>query len=222
MNFSVKKFRENWRSRQKSRFYSGWLHLGFTSAVSLTGIAAAVAQLESVAFIEFLVVPITFGYANFIEYKMHKGPLHRRTRFFGLLFQRHTLEHHHFFTAEHLQVEKVDDFKVVLFPAWLIVFFFGFFAIPVGYVFHQLLSANAGYLFAATSLGYFLNYEWLHLAYHIDERSWLARLPLLKGLRKHHQVHHDPRLMSRYHFNITYPICDWLFQTTLRTKRKVA
>ncbi len=35
-------------------------------------------------------------------------------------------------------------------------------------------------------------------------------------LRHHHTVHHDPRLMNRYNFNITYPIFDWLFGTWYR------
>jgi sterol desaturase/sphingolipid hydroxylase (fatty acid hydroxylase superfamily) len=31
-----------------------------------------------------------------------------------------------------------------------------------------------------------------------------------------HQLHHDPRLMAHYNFNITYPIGDLLFGTLWR------
>jgi len=32
-------------------------------------------------------------------------------------------------------------------------------------------------------------------------------------LRRHHAAHHDPRLMTRYNFNVTFPIADRLFGT---------
>ncbi len=32
-------------------------------------------------------------------------------------------------------------------------------------------------------------------------------------LRQHHSVHHNPALMSRWNFNITFPICDRIFGT---------
>lgn len=68
----------------------------------------------------------------------------------------------------------------------------------------------------ATSLAYFLNYEVLHLVYHLPTRYAVARWPLVGRLRRLHQDHHDPRLMARYNFNITYPIGDRLFGTLYR------
>lgn len=62
------------------------------------------------------------------------------------------------------------------------------------------------------SLAY-LNYELLHFCYHLDEHHWGARLPFMARPRRFHTVHHNRRLMSRYNFNITYPIGDALFGT---------
>ena len=56
-------------------------------------------------------------------------------------------------------------------------------------------------------------YELFHFAYHVDPQSWLGRLPLIYRLRRNHVLHHDKALMTRYNFNITYPICDRLFGT---------
>jgi hypothetical protein len=78
------------------------------------------------------------------------------------------------------------------------------------------LIANLGWLFAATGVGYFLTYEWLHFAYHQPEASWIGRNPIVARLRRHHAVHHDPHRMRRVNFNITFPIADWLFGTSAR------
>ena len=64
-----------------------------------------------------------------------------------------------------------------------------------------------------TALAYFLNYEVLHLLYHLPDAHPLARLPLLPTLRRLHHTHHDPELMTRRNFNITYPLGDWVFRT---------
>ena len=60
------------------------------------------------------------------------------------------------------------------------------------------------------------SYELLHFAYHSEPGSWLGRLPGMSVLRRHHIAHHDRQLMTRYNFNITYPICDYLFGTLYR------
>ena len=38
----------------------------------------------------------------------------------------------------------------------------------------------------------------------------------MNRLRQHHIAHHNRKLMTRYNFNITYPICDRLFGTLYR------
>ncbi|MDH3757296.1 MAG: sterol desaturase family protein, partial [Gammaproteobacteria bacterium] len=93
------------------------------------------------------------------------------------------------------------------------VFFFGFFAVPVGAILYFLVSSNVCYLFVFTAILYYLNYELFHFCYHLDPRSRLGHLPVIRRLRRNHVAHHDKALMTRYNFNITYPICDRLFGT---------
>ncbi|MDH4014220.1 MAG: fatty acid hydroxylase family protein, partial [Chromatiales bacterium] len=52
--------------------------------------------------------------------------------------------------------------------------------------------------------------------YHTAPDSWVSRLPGMQVLRQLHTRHHDPALMQRYNFNISYPICDALFGTLYR------
>jgi hypothetical protein len=78
------------------------------------------------------------------------------------------------------------DLRAVLFPPVLVVFFFGLFATPVWFALAWMFSANVAWLFVASGIGYFLNYEVLHTAYHLPEGHWLARNALVKRLRRLH------------------------------------
>ncbi len=191
--------------------YDGVLHLAFTNATSLAIIAAAAWQLERPRW-SLLTVPITFLYANLVEWLGHKGPMHAPTRGLRLVYERHTLQHHAFFTPEAMELESTRDFKMVLFPPVLLLFFFGLFALPIGLLLRLVAGTNVAALFVITSVAYYLAYEWLHLAWHLGDRG----PRILAALRRHHERHHDPRDMSRGNFNITFPICDRLFGTCLR------
>lgn len=214
---AVAEFRARYREKNISPRYSGRLHLASTSLASLAALALCVARLHAVRPLEWLTVPLAFLFANLVEYAAHRGPMHHKLRrdFFltRLLYQRHAMSHHRFYTHDAMTIETPADYQMVLFPPVIVFLFIGGIALPVMLVLSHLLSANVAYLFGATAVGYFLSYEWLHLAYHLDPRSVAGRLPFIAALRRHHTLHHDPSRMQRYHFNITFPIADTLFRT---------
>ncbi len=192
------------------------LHFAFTNLLGVSVMVASLSRLHAPTALALLTVPLTFFYANLVEYFAHRNPMHRPMRPFGIIYQRHSLEHHAFFTEAEMQAESTRDFKMVLFPWFMVIFFFGLFALPAGLLVQLLFGSNAGALFLATAMAYFLTYEWLHLSYHLSPKLALGRIPLVQRLRRHHARHHDPRAMSRHNFNITFPICDALFGTSLR------
>ena len=210
--------RAAFRERHIAPGYSGPLHLATTITVSLSVSLLCIVMLENVRALEWLTVPLTFVYANLSEYLGHRGPMHHRQRILSAVFQRHSVEHHAFFTDEAATFASTRDYKAVLFPPVLLLFFIGCFAMPVGAVLYFLVSSNVAFLFVLTSVLYFLNYELLHFAYHSDPKSWIRHLPFMPGLRRHHIHHHNRQLMTRYNFNITYPICDRLFGTLYKEK----
>ncbi|MCY1040954.1 sterol desaturase family protein [Corallococcus sp. bb12-1] len=212
----VQTFREEYRAQVIGPGYRGWAHFAFTSLVCLTGIALALGQVEAARFWELLGVPGVFVLANGVEFLGHRGPMHHKRRGLGLLFERHTAQHHRFFTHEAMAYESSRDFKMVLFPPVLLLFFLGAVAAPLGALCFLLISANAGWLFAASALGYYLAYEWVHFCTHLPSSHWSARLPGVLFLRRHHQVHHDPSRMGRHNFNITFPLADRLVGTLWR------
>jgi hypothetical protein len=210
---NTSEFREQYRKAEISPYYSGRLHFWFTSLWCLALIISCVLFIHQPTWKEWLIVPIGFLYINFAEYIGHKGPMHHRGKRLEKVFIRHTLQHHRFFTYEHFSFDTDKDVKAVLFPPVLLVFFFFAFTVPVALLFYFLWSANAALLFTVTIFAYYLNYEWLHFAYHLPDTHFIARLPLIRKLRKAHNIHHDTHLMTKYNFNITYPICDIIFGT---------
>jgi hypothetical protein len=213
---AVARYRADYRATLIPRGYRGGAHALFTFGAGSAVLLACLAQLQDVRPLEWLAVPLSLLYANLAEYLGHRFPMHRPFRGLGLVYRRHAGQHHRFFTHEAMPVDSTRDFRALLFPPVLVLFFFGGFGVPVWFVLEWLLSANVAWLFIASGLAYFLNYELLHTAYHLPPSHWLARAPGVARLRGLHQAHHDPRLMARYNFNITYPLGDWLFRTRHR------
>ena len=210
---TVEQARAEYHERYISQHYSGPLHLATTISVSLLIALLSAMMLEKISPLEWLTIPLTFLFANLCEYLAHRRPMHNKTRFLGPIFTRHTIEHHSFFTHEAATYDTTQDFKAILFPPIMLLVFNGGVALPVGALLYFLISPNVSFLFVLTAILYFLNYELLHLAYHMDPHTWVGRLAFVVRLRRHHIRHHDTRLMTRYNFNITYPICDYLFGT---------
>jgi len=206
-------YRREYRAEHVPPGYSGRMHfaliLGFVALV--TGIG--VWRLDAVRPLEWLAVPLTFLYANLAEYLGHRFVMHRRRPGLGLIYERHALQHHRFFTHRDMQYDSTDDFRAVLFPPMLMMFFAVTFALPAGVLLGWLFSANVAWLFVITALVYYGSYEILHFAYHQHEGSWILALPGVRRMRRLHLNHHDPALMQRANFNITWPISDWLFGT---------
>ncbi|RPI13281.1 MAG: fatty acid hydroxylase family protein [Lysobacterales bacterium] len=209
-------FRELYRQEHVPAGYRGGRHALFTFGLGGAVLATALVQLEAVQPVEWLAVPLTFLYANLAEYWGHRGPMHHLRRGLRLVYERHTKQHHRFFTHESMELDGPRDLRAVLFPPVLVVFFLAAFMIPVGLLLAWVATPNVAWLYIATSLAYFLNYEFLHAAYHLPPSHPVARLPLVGRLRRLHTTHHDPRLMASCNFNITYPIGDLLFGTLRR------
>jgi hypothetical protein len=209
-------FRKEYRAAEIGPHYSGWLHFCFTTFGCLGVIAFAISRVRGLRTWELATVPAGFLLANLAEYLGHKGPMHRPRPGLGLIHKRHSLQHHRFFTREAMSYESSADFKMVLFPPVMLVFFLGALAMPIAAAFYFVVSPNAGWIFLATGIAYYLTYEWLHFAYHLPPESMVGRLGLVRVLRRHHAAHHDPALMGKWNFNITFPISDWLFGTSYR------
>jgi hypothetical protein len=187
--------------------------------VSTTVIGFAIWRLDGSFWRDLATVPITFVVANFVEYWGHRIPMHHRVRGMQMMFHRHTLEHHQFFTERWMTCRTQRDYKIVLFPPVMLFFYLGLVALPIGLLLYFFNRPNVAWLYVATTTFYFLQYESLHYCYHLDDESWIANLPIVHSLREHHRVHHNKALMAKCNFNITWPIADFVFRTIQRDRK---
>ena len=196
----VQIFRERFMQEYIGPGYTGKLHLAFINVWCFTSIIICATNIHHPTVKQLLVVPLTFIYTNLFEYIGHRFPMHHRYNALKAVFKRHTLQHHHFFTNTQMNCENANDFKIILFPPVLLIFFSVLFVLPAALAIYFLFSLNSAMFYVATTLAYYLNYEWLRLAYHLPETHLVYSIPGLKFLRRLHYRHHDIKEMDKYNF----------------------
>jgi hypothetical protein len=153
----VAAFRREYRARAIGTRYRGWLHAAFTLCGSLAIIVGAASRLRGVRALELATVPLTLLFATFVEHRGHRLAMHSPVRGLRLIYRRHMLEHRRFFTHEHMAFHEMRDFKIMLFPPVLLLFFIGGFAAPVGALLFLVATPNVAWLYVASALGYYLS-----------------------------------------------------------------
>jgi hypothetical protein len=196
-------------------WYSPWGHLAFPSLVGTGLIAGSLALLRRPTVLELLFVPLALLLVNLNEWHVHRNVLHRRSWPLEELFWRHTPEHHVIFIRDDMAMRSNREFRLVLIPFYGILAIF-LTTLPITAALWAFASPNVALLWVATTMGYTVAYEWLHLAYHLPAESRIGRSPAITRLRRHHAVHHTPELMQRWNFNVTVPLADWLLGTIYR------
>lgn len=210
------KFRNQYRASIASS-YNGWLHMLSVLLVGLGIIIYALTQLQSVSLVEWLMFPVVMLLVNFAEYYAHRWLGHRKTQYGKLFYSRHTGDHHSFFLENAMAYEAVRDWRVVLFPLYLIFAFVLGLIVPIGYFLSELFSLNAAWIYAAAGISGYLFYEVMHFSYHIPRGHWVEKLFLVipgwQALRHLHVLHHKRDKMGDANFNITLPVFDFLLGT---------
>ena len=130
--------------------------------------------------------------ANAFEWWFHRGPLHRLTPGFGLVYRRHAKRHHVYYTDQDMAVRSWRELALLLFPPYMVplmVLVLSPLALGLG-----LWRWNLAWLFMASALAYYLLYEWLHLLHHLHQ--YLVRLTdllladlLLWDNNQHYLIH---------------------------------
>jgi sterol desaturase/sphingolipid hydroxylase (fatty acid hydroxylase superfamily) len=194
--------------------YRAWRHIAFTVGSGLLPLAIALGFVKDVRWWELLVVPAMLLFSNAAEWRAHRDLLHKKRPGLALLYERHTPIHHVVFQYETMPVTSYRELALVLLPSFgvgLIVVVVAPIAAALGY----FLSPNTGWLIVATAGVYVVLYEVTHLVYHLPPEHPLARPKLVAWLREHHRRHHDPRLMQKWNFNVTFPLWDILRGTRI-------
>ncbi|MEZ4311818.1 MAG: hypothetical protein R3F14_27625 [Polyangiaceae bacterium] len=201
--------------------YSPAAHFLIPGAMGMGVLAGAVWLLHGVQPLEWLTIPITLFLGFGLEWRVHKSVLHEKQPLLGLLYVRHELHHHVIYTYDDMTMRSNREWRLVLMPAYAIVLvFLG--VVPLVAALWHFVSVNVAMLHLATSMVFFLAYEWMHLAYHLPEEHPIGRLSVIRALRELHRRHHDPKLMKRWNFNVTIPVFDWIHRSAWSPEREKA
>lgn len=210
MQFDTTSFRARYRAGIKPG-YNAWLHGGFVLLFGTLCIGFLLTRITNPSLWEWLTVPLALIFYNWGEYQIHKNLGHVKHRFSKLFYQRHTGDHHSFFAYGQMNFETPKDWRVIFFPAWLIVIF-----ATINLTAFWALSqwnTNVAALFCATLLMGYLAYEIMHACEHLPTQHPLSQLPWVRGMRRLHELHHARELMHNFNFNVVFPLWDWLYGT---------
>jgi hypothetical protein len=208
-----RRFREQYKSRI-SPLYNGLLHIGVMYGVGIGALWYCATKLVGVTWEWALAIPV-FLAGNLIEWAMHTYVMHRRIDVFALraIYERHTREHHQYFTDNDITIDTTREFRIVFFP-WRVLTVLGVAGTTLGYITAQLINPNAGYIVFMTMVGQYLIYETFHYCCHVHDNWFVRNMPFINTIRRHHTAHHNMGIMMKYNMNLTFPIADWLMGTS--------
>lgn len=212
MDEGTQSYRRRYRSESIPAGYSGTKHAITVVIVGTLLCAAPWVVLQGLAPVRILmIVALTLVTASLTEYVVHRFVMHRPVPGLRAIDRRHSLQHHRFFTDRDGFLEELRDLHVTLFPPLLLALF-ALITFVLAAIVAVLFSIQTAGVFFSTCIGYYIAYEAIHASAHL-QRVGSGRPRWLTKLNSAHQLHHDPRRMRSFNFNIVIPIGDWLFRT---------
>lgn len=213
MTEKQRRFREKYKGGI-SPFYNGIVHTSVMFAAGIAALWYCAQRLDNPTWEWLLVLPV-FLAGNFIEWFMHKYVMHRRIDVFALraIYERHTREHHQYFTDNDITIDTTREFRIVFFP-WRVLIVLGVFGTGLGWIAAQIFNPNAGYILFMTMVCHYLVYEVFHLCCHVHENWFVRNMPFINTIRRHHTAHHNQGIMMHKNMNLSFPIFDWIMGTT--------
>jgi hypothetical protein len=207
-------YRASYRQRLAG-WYNGFLHIAIIYTIGLTALYIYISNIRNMRWAEIITVPVAFLFCNFIEWWLHRYVMHRpwKNPIGRAVYNRHTLQHHQFFTDREMRFFNHRDYRVTFFPPYALAAF-TLMSIPVAIVLGNLFAPNVGWLFITTTTSMYMIYEFMHFCCHVGENWFVRYTPFINTMRRHHTAHHDQSIMMNYNMNLTFPIMDWLFGTS--------
>lgn len=208
-----RKFRDQYVA-DISPWYNGLVHIGVMYAVGIAAVAWCISQVHGATWEWALILPVALA-GNFAEWAMHKFVMHRLIDVFALraIYDRHTRQHHQYFTDGDPTISTVKEFRIVFFP-WRVLTALAVMGLLLGWIATVLINPNAGYIVFLTMIGQYLVYETFHVCCHVQENAFVRNMPFVNTIRRHHAAHHNMGIMMHVNMNLTFPIADWAMNTS--------
>lgn len=159
----------------------------------------------------WVLLPIYFLIYNLVEYLVHRYPMHMKLGPHNALFAHVTIHHNHF-SDDYAYVEQHRDLMALVLP-WYAFLGLSVVGAVFGFLLNHFVGRQEALFFVFAAYCYYLLYEILHAAYHAPPQSFIKKIPFIPALAQLHLDHHRAGNMTRYNFNITFPVFDLIFGT---------
>jgi hypothetical protein len=208
-----RRFREKY-IEQISPWYNGIMHIAVMYTIGIGAILWCLTRMRNPTWEWLLIVPVAIG-GNFAEWALHRFVMHRLIDVFALraIYDRHTRQHHQYFTDNEVTIGSVKEFRIVFFP-WRVLAVLACVGGILGFLATRLIDANAGYVIFIAMIGHYMVYETFHFCCHVPDNSFVQHMPLINTIRRHHKAHHNLGIMMRCNMNLTFPLADWFLGTS--------
>lgn len=205
-------FRLQYRSNL-SKWYNPYLHLLLNFLMLFASFFYFSYKVGFLTITDIALLMLLFIFGDLIVWLVHYFPLHKNHSLSKYSFEKHTVEHHGFFSQKEITYDFFKDYSVVLFPM-SVVLFFTFVIVPVLYFLSSFIfSEHIAYLICSFSTLYFILYEFVHWSCHQESGHFVLKIGWIYNMKKLHQLHHNPVFMSKYNFGIVSNIFDHVFRT---------
>jgi hypothetical protein len=206
-------FREKYVA-QISPWYNGIVHIAVMYTLGIGAILWCLTRMQHPTWEWLLIVPVAIG-GNFAEWALHRFVMHRLIDVFALcaIYDRHTRQHHQYFTDNDVTIGTVKEFRIVFFP-WRVLAVLASAGGILGLLAGRFIDTNAGYVVFIAMIGHYMLYETFHFCCHVPENSFLRHMPFINTIRRHHKAHHNLGIMMRCNMNLTFPLADWFLGTS--------
>ena len=195
--------------------YSPWRHMALTLAIAAALATLGVTLAARATLGDWLLAPLFFVVANFIEWMVHRNPMHRPLPP-RIMYRNHAQLHHIAFTERNMDITRPSELGLIMMPWYTML---GMFVItsPILVVAGLLRGRGLAGVFLLVAVAYFLTYETLHALYHLPDatldRAGSGGYAPSGRLQAHHRHHHVLGRMAHVNFNVTFPLMDRLFGT---------
>lgn len=206
-------FRERIRSSRIPKWYWGPGHILFNGTLLFGSIFYYINKVQNPSFWEASPLFIVLLVGNLAVFLIHKFPLHGRYWWNSYAFSNHTKTHHVFYRENSVTWKNKRDWFTMFFPPEVVLGFILVYHPFFYFLLKPIIGVNGASFYLMASSAYFILYEIVHYTSHLPSEHWALKIPGLMYMRRHHQLHHDPRLMGNYNFCIVYPLFDILFGT---------
>ena len=195
--------------------YSPWRHMALTLVLATLLATLGLGLAARARAADWLLLPAFLVIANFIEWMVHRNPMHRPLRP-RIMYRNHAQLHHLAFTDGHMVIGPTRDLGLIMMP-WYTMLGLFVLASPTMLAAGLLRGPGLAGVFLLGAVGYFLCYELLHALYHLPDavldRAGIGRVRAFRRLQAHHRHHHILGRMAAVNFNVTFPLMDRLFGT---------